>query len=330
VLAGRVVTGDSYLPARMVPGHNIELLPLPENAPCDQGGGIIEYYSHHAMSPDGSTIGGFLWNCPGSGEPGQFKASAATWSEASGWTVLNSHLDDLSSRVNAIANNGTSVGWSALNWGWWEGRVWKEGVEISMKELAPADVLEVGEATAITSNGQTVVGVDAINSDYLNRSYRYDAVSGEFAIIDIAEPCPIWDWFCFGDRPFNVYDIADNGTMVGAIGVGPSAQATFVDEVLGKQKLVDFLKAQGVINANDIGLASSANKITTNGMHIAGWTAVDGVSGSFKLTFDQLWVCRNGKSMQVGYPGGVESQLARGATLGMCEADLPLQYKGNF
>jgi hypothetical protein len=57
---------------------------------------------------------------------------------------------------------------------------------------------------------------------------------------------------------------------------------------------------------------------------------VDGVQGSFKLTFDQLWVCRNNKSMQVGYPGGVASQLSKGAALGMCEADLPLQYKGNF
>jgi hypothetical protein len=34
--------------------------------------------------------------------------------------------------------------------------------------------------------------------------------------------------------------------------------------------------------------------------------------------------------MQVAYPGGVASQLQNGATLGMCEDDLPLQYKGNF
>jgi len=330
VVAGRVIVDDTYLPARMVPGHKIELLPLPDNAPCDQGGGLIEYYSHHAISPDGSTIGGFLWNCDDPAQPGYFDASAATWNEAAGWTVLNSHLDNRSSRVNAIADDGTAIGWSELDWGWWEGRVWKGGLELSMKDAAPANILEVGEATAISSNGRTVVGIDALNEVYSARSYRFDTVTGEFAIIDVAEPCPIWDWFCFGDKPFNVYDIADNGTMVGAIGTGPEAQATFVDAVLGTQKLVDFLKAQGVINANDVGLASSANKITTNGRHIAGWTAVDGMSGSFKLTFDQLWVCRNGKSMQVGFPGGVESQLANGATLGMCEADLPLQFKSNF
>ena len=63
---------------------------------------------------------------------------------------------------------------------------------------------------------------------------------------------------------------------------------------------------------------------------IAGWAAVDGAYVSFKLTLDQFWVCRKGKSMQVGYPGGVASQLEKGATLGMCEEDLPLQYKGNY
>jgi len=118
--------------------------------------------------------------------------------------------------------------------------------------------------------------------------------------------------------------------MVGAYGTAGASGATLVNDILGTQKLVDFLKAQGVINANDLGVASNANRISSNGKHIAGWTAVDGYFGSFKLTIDQLYVCRKGKTMQVGYPTGVESQLKNGATLGMCEADLPLQYKGNF
>jgi hypothetical protein len=275
-------------------------------------------------------MGGFLWNCDDPSEPGYFDASAVTWSEASGWTVLNSHLDNRSSRVNAIANDGTAIGWAEQSTGWWEGHVWKDGQEISLRDVAPANIVEVGEAMAITSDGRIVVGIEALNETYLARSFRYHTRSGVFEIIDIAEPCPIFDWFCFGDRPFNAYDIADNGTLVGAIGATGSAQATFVDAVLGTQKLVDFLKAQGVMNANDLSISSAANKITTNAMHIAGWTAVDGNLGSFKLNLDQLWVCRNDKSMQVGYPGGVASQLAKGATLGMCAADLPLQYKGNF
>jgi hypothetical protein len=326
VMAGRAIMEGAYLPARMVPGRRIELLPLPDSVPCDQGGGILEYYSHHSMSPDGSTIGGFLWNCESPGETGYFRTSAVTYSDAAGWTVLNSHLDGLSSRVNAIANDGTAIGWSALDWGWWEGRIWKNGQELSLKDVAPAGILDVGEAMAITSDGSVVVGIDAVNELYNARSFRYHTATGEFEIIDIAEPCPPWDWFCFGDKPFNAYDLADDGTLVGGfVGV-----AAVVNEVLGTQKLPDFLKGQGVVNANDVGLASAATKITTNGRHIVGWTAVDGNLGSFKLTLDQLWMCRKGKSMQVAYPGGVASQLQKGATLGMCEDDLPLQYKGNF
>ncbi len=118
--------------------------------------------------------------------------------------------------------------------------------------------------------------------------------------------------------------------MVGAIGTASGAGATIVNDVLGTQKLTDFLRHQGVINANDLGIASTATSVSRNGRHIVGWTAVDGYFGSWKLSLDQLWVCRNGKSMQVGYPGGVKSQLAKGAELGLCEADLPRQYKDNY
>jgi hypothetical protein len=82
-----------------------------------------------------------------------------------------------------------------------------------------------------------------------------------------------------------------------------------------------------VINATDLSIVSNASKISSNGKHIAGWTAVDGYLASFKLTLDQLYVCNKGKSQRVGYPGAVATQLKKGATLGMCEADLPLQYK---
>jgi hypothetical protein len=92
-------------------------------------------------------------------------------------------------------------------------------------------------------------------------------------------------------------------------------------------KLVYFLKGQGVINATDLALASSAVKISSNGKHIVGWTAVDGYFGSFRITLDQIYVCDKGKSQRVGYPGAVSAKLAKGATLGMCEADRPLQYK---
>jgi hypothetical protein len=330
VIAGRVFVDDQYLPARLVPGKSIEIIPTPGNNSCDQGSGIDEFYSHFAISPDGNTMGGFLWNCDNVEGQRNFVAAAAIYSEKEGWTVLNDHYDEGSSRVNALANN-VAVGWATNPpSGWWEGRVWKDGVELNMKDAAPANLIDVGAATGVNSDGTMVVGVDTWDDQWNQRGYTYNMETSEFTVLEQAEECPWWDWFCFGSKPFNPYDISDEGTMVGAFGTASGQGATLVNEVLGTQKLVDFLMAQGVMNAGDLGIVSNATKISNNGKHIVGWTAVDGYFASFKLTLDQLYVCRKGKSMQVGYPDAVADQLNNGATLGMCEADLPLQYKGNF
>jgi hypothetical protein len=330
IIAGRVSVDDQYLPARLLPGKDIEILPPAGNNACDQGGGIDEYYSNFAISPNGDTMGGFLWNCDYVEGLKNYKVSAATYSDADGWTILNDHYDNRSARVNSLANDGTAVGWSETSVGWWEGTVWKNGEEISMQNVAPANIMDIGEATAVSSDGSMVVGINSWDDQWNQRGYTYNTLTGELTILEMSEECPWWDWFCFGSKPFNPYDISDDGTMVGAFGTASGAGATIVSDVLGTQKLVEFLKAQGVMNANDLGIASTANKISSNGKHIVGWTAVDGYFGSFKLTLDQLYVCRKGKTRQVGYPGGVADQLMQGATLGMCEADLPLQYKGNF
>ena len=330
VIAGRVAYEGQYLPARLIPGKRIEVIPTPGNNACDQGDGMDMYYSHFAISPDGNTMGGFLWNCDYVEGRRNFIAAAATYSDEEGWTVLNDHFDNASSRVNALANGNTAVGWSVVSGGWWEGHVWKDGEELSMKDAAPDHITDVGQATGVNSDGSMVVGINTWDDQWNQRGYTYNTGTGEFVVLDIYEACPLWDWYCWGVNPFNPYDIADDGTMVGAYGTASSSAAVLVNEVLGTQKLVDFLKAQGVINANDLGIVANATKISTNGRHIVGWTAVDGYWGSFKLTLDQLYVCRNDKTMQVGYPTGVASQLKNGATLGMCEADLPLQYKVNF
>jgi len=330
VIAGRVALDNQYLPARLVPGKRIEVIPTPGNNACDMGGGVAEYYSHFTISPDGKTMGGFLWNCDYVEGQTNYIAAAATYNERDGWTILNDHYDNLSSRIDALANDNTAVGWAADTAGWWEGRVWKDGEELNMKDVAPAHLTDVGQATGVSSDGSMVVGINTWDEEWNQRSYTYNTTTGEFEILDIYEECPLWDWFCWGANPFNPYDISDDGTMVGAYGTASSSASVMVSKALGTQKLVDFLKAQGVINANDLGVVSNATKISSNGKHIVGWTAVDGYFGSFKLTLDQLYVCRDGKTMQVGYPTAVATQLKKGAALGMCEDDLPLQYKGNF
>ena len=330
IVAGRVAIDGEILPAMVVPGKKIEIIPTPGNNACDQGSGVYEYYNNFAISPDGSTMGGFLHNCDDSDDYQNFTVSAATYNAKDGWTILNDKYDSNNARVNSLANNGTAVGWAEDDFGWWEGTVWTNGEELSLLAVAPANIVDVGEATAVNTAGSIVVGINSWDDEYNQRGYMYNTDTGEFEILDIYEACPPFDWFCWGVTPFNPYDISDEGTVVGAIGRGPSSSAHLNNEVLGTQKLVDFLKAQGVINANDIGLASNVTKISNNGKHLVGWTAFDGYLGSFKLTLDQLYVCRNGKTRQVGYPQGVASQLKKGATLGMCEDDLPLQYKENF
>ena len=328
VIAGRVVVNGNYLPARKKLGRPIEVLPDAGNNACEQGEGIFETYAHFALSPNGRTLGGFLWSCDNDPNYKNHTAMAATYNDDDGWTILNDQTDNLSSRVNALSNKGVAVGWAEQPTGWWEGRVWKDGEEINLKLAAPANVVDVGEATAISRDGVWVVGINVWNDASEQYPYRYNTRSGAFEILEISEPCPPSDWFCFGARPFNPYDIADDGTLVGGMGTAGSAQATIVAEALGgKHKLAELLAAQGVINATDLSLVSNATKITSNGEHIVGWTAADGNLLSFKLTLDQLYVCRNGKSKRVDYPADVASQLGSGATLGMCEDDLPLQYK---
>jgi hypothetical protein len=331
VIGAEMIEDNVVYPARLMPGKEIEILPVPGNSGCDQGSGVLEYYSHFAISPDGNTMGGFLWHCDDVEGLRNFTVSAVTYDDVNGWRILNDHLDSLSARVNAVSNNQVAVGWSVRpNSGWWEGRVWVDGQEISMQDAAPAHVMDIGEVTGVSSDGSMAVGINSWDDQWNQRGYTYNVATGEITILDISEECPWWDWFCFGAKPFNPYDIADDGTMVGAIGTASGAGATLVNDVLGAQKLVDFLKGQGVMNANDLGIASTATKISSNGRHIVGWTAVDGYFGSFKLSLDQLWICRGDKSQQVGYPGAVTTHLANGATLGMCEADLPLQYRGNY
>lgn len=326
--SGRTAIGAEVFASRFTPEGGVEILPHAGNSGCNQGGGVTEYYSNFAISPDGRSMGGFLWHCDNDPDLQNFRVSAVTYNDDDGWTVLNDHYDGLSSRVDALSNNGVAVGWSALPTGWWEGRIWMDGEEISVKELAPANLVDVGQATAVSSDGRWVVGINTWDEQFVRRSYSYDTELGRFEIIDIAEACPWWDWFCFGDSPFYPYDIADSGTLVGSIGQASGAQAAIVADALGgDHKLADFLRGQGVMNAGDLAIASTATKVSSNGRHIVGWTAVDGYFGSFKLTLDQLFVCSDGKTQRVGYPGAVADKLAGGATLGMCEQDLPLQFK---
>jgi hypothetical protein len=86
----------------------------------------------------------------------------------------------------------------------------------------------------------------------------------------------------------------------------------------------EFLQGQGVMEAY-AGAMISPLAVSGDGKTIVGWGINDVSQLSFAVTLDQVWVCNGGKSQMVGFPGGMSSQLKRGAELGLCEADRPIE-----
>ena len=46
--------------------------------------------------------------------------------------------------VPLLTNEGTAVGWKSTPGGWWEGRIWKNGETINLKDEAPEGITDVG------------------------------------------------------------------------------------------------------------------------------------------------------------------------------------------
>ena len=73
---------------------------------------------------------------------------------------------------------------------------WK-AQEINMQDAAPANVVNVGEATGISADGEWVVGINTWNDQWEQYPYRYNVATAKFDVMEISEPCPPWDWFCW-------------------------------------------------------------------------------------------------------------------------------------
>ena len=85
----------------------------------------------------------------------------------------------------------------------------------------------------------------------------------------------------------------------------------------------EFLQGQGVIEAYMNGLIG-ALAISGDGKTIVGWGLGPNDQMSFAVTLNQVWICRNNKSSLAGFPNAMLTQLERGATLGLCEQDMPI------
>lgn len=113
-------------------------------------------------------------------------------------------------------------------------------------------------------------------------------------------------------------DISDDGRIVSAR-AGTSATGFYgvlwIDG-LGWIKLNNFFRAQGVAEAYEIGVD---NPLALNGKGNEMIGNIAGISASWYVDLNQVFVCSNGVSMQTGFPSGFIDAVKAGAKPGRCE-----------
>jgi hypothetical protein len=122
----------------------------------------------------------------------------------------------------------------------------------------------------------------------------------------------------YGTVPLLITDMTDDGSIV--IGRAGSASAGYIGviwiEGVGWLKWNEFFRNQGVPEAYAVGFDNPL-AISASGSEVVG--GIPGVSFSWWANLDQVFVCENGKSVQVGFPNGLRTKVANGAVIGRCE-----------
>jgi hypothetical protein len=162
-------------------------------------------------------------------------------------------------------------------------------------------------------------------------AYLWSPTRGTTNIGHVTKPCEVYaPWDCeFNpviDLPSTGWAVSDMGDLV--VGRAGDFWNGFVGFLwlkgLGMVDLNDFLKRQGVMEAYTTALLGPL-AVGADGKTIVGWGAGETNYMSFVLTLDQVWVCRGGRSMLVGFPGAMLAQIAKGAEPGLCPADRPIE-----
>ncbi|WP_193161664.1 matrixin family metalloprotease [Microbulbifer hainanensis] len=135
----------------------------------------------------------------------------------------------------------------------------------------------------------------------------YCDVLGEDAVNDALGPVPM-----------SVFDMSDDGSVVvgraGSFRTG-LAGGLWVEGV-GWLKLADFLHRQGVVEMESLPLDNPLS-VNASGSEMIGGLA--GVSYSWYIDMEQVYVCKGGASKMVAFPGGMRAAVANGAEVGRCE-----------
>jgi uncharacterized membrane protein len=117
-----------------------------------------------SMSGDGQIVVGLGWVNAGT-------AHAISWSQATGMVDMGSTVEGRSSRANDANLDGSKiVGWQDAETGFRQAAIWDNGVQTLIYD---ADGFEVGEAGAISEDGNWVIG-----GGHMNMAWKWSEATG--------------------------------------------------------------------------------------------------------------------------------------------------------
>jgi hypothetical protein len=146
-----------------------------------------------------------------------------------------------------------------------------------------------------------------VDMDYISRGRNFCTLMG-----------PEWVQENLGPIPVLPLDMTDDGSVI--IGRAGGFFTGFVGgmwiEGMGWMSLANFLYEQGVTEAFDLPMDNPIS-ITANGSKMVGGLA--GVSAAWHVDMSQVYVCKDGTSVQTGFPNGMRNMIEEGAEFGRCE-----------
>lgn len=303
------------------PNMTWDRLPLADDfAPCGGSG-----QSTFGISNSGDIVGGLTWVTTFTGN--SCSGARGFISEGGVTTVLDSSLNNNSTRVNALNNDGSViVGWSQTNQR--EATKWVDGVQsfLCPNSLGAGGDQFCTEGWDVTPDGSAMLTSMALPTDF---NARATLVYQDGSYFQLPFPAggfdPQWDSF-FGRA---ISD--DQSTVVGAFGGGgffgsPPYPVLYVASLDMTIDLQVMLLGQGL---DDLffWFLSEAAAVSANGQIIAGHgTNPDGWIEAYQVDISRIKVCHkpdgngngNDRTIAIGW-GSVPDHLAHGDILATCE-----------
>jgi uncharacterized membrane protein len=285
--------------------------------PCSYQGTGGTWGSVSGISGDGRTVVGGMY-----GGIGCRYYRATKWTAEGGTVVLPKYDEDTSasaSRAGGANYDGSIIIGRDANRGLNRGAYWVNGVEHLFSSDPDPTVDFVGEALDITSDGSTIVGMQAgidLSANPKKAAWRFFTATDELEMLSDNTT----------DRRGAAYRIDGMGTVITGWNDKPDGRvATIWTDSLKWTPFKQFLNVQGTFYEGTE--VMNANAISADGHRILGYSATPYGSMSWIMDIPKAVLCHrppNGPITQthtidVTFPGGLDEHLAHGDTLGVCQ-----------